>query len=880
MRPNDRDLNDEIRGHLAINIKQRIERGEDPEVARMAALREFGYVPGVRDSIRRVWYSRWYDAAEALVRDIRFAFRSLLRAKGLTATVVVTLALGIGANAAIFSVVRSVLLRPLVNREADRLIYIRQAAQGLGVQNLTFSVPEIDDFKSRAKTVAAFGDFSTVNFTLIGFGREPRLVRAGVVNGSFFDVMGLRPVLGRLLTPADDGEGAAGAVVLTHRFWKDVLNSDPSVIGQAVRLGNENAATVVGVLEPSVPYPTETEIIANMVTSPHHLGATMNTDRRHRMTDLFGRLAPGATVEAARAELTTVHATMLREHPDQYSADARIQLQVRTLQEQIASPARTILLVLMAAAAVVFVIACSNVANLILARSVRREGELAVRAALGAGRGALRRTLLAESLVLCAAGAGLGLLLAEPLVGVAGRYAARFSIRALEATVDAGVLGLGAGLALVAAVLLAYIPRLPSSDRSGGLGLSGGSLRITPGTNRRLRIFATTQMACTFVLLAGAGMLVATLTALQTANTGYDLRQVLAIDLPGILAPGLTDKSRASAILEVTRRIAELPGVESVATGASSPFGSVPFRDRSTLLQFVAEGYQPANGEDAPTGRLRMVSPQYFAVLGVPIVAGREFTDSDRTSKENVAIVNQSVAQRLFPNGDALNRRLTPTNLGTNLGSFSTARIVGIVADVDEESVVQEPSMIVYFPVGSGGGRLFVRATGNPRLLIPSVTRTIREVSADQAVERPAVLEDIRAEVLAPERLNAFVFSALGGIALLIAVVGIAGVLAFSVSARTREFGVRLAVGSTPRDLRAGVLWDGVRTAAIGIAAGAAGGYALVRVTESFVGTVQLPGVLPAIGAAVVLISAAVMASLMPAARASRVDVLQALRSE
>ena len=343
--------------------------------------------------------------------------------------------------------------------------------------------------------------------------------------------MGLRPVLGRLLTPADDGPGAAGAVVLTHRFWKDVLNSDPAVIGQTIRLGS-TAATVVGVLEPSVPYPTETEIIANMVTSPHHLGATMNTDRKHRMTDLFGRLAPGATVEAARAELTSVHASMLRAHPDAYSAQARIQLQVRTLGEQIASPARTILLVLMAAAAVVFVIACSNVANLILARSVRREGELAVRAALGAGRGALRRTLLAESLVLCAAGAGLGLLLAEPLVSVAGRYAARFSVRALEATVDAGVLWLGAGLALVAAVLLAYIPRLPSSDRSGGLGLAGGSVRITPGTNRRLRIFATTQIACTFVLLAGAGMLVATLTALQTANTGYDLRQVLAIDLP------------------------------------------------------------------------------------------------------------------------------------------------------------------------------------------------------------------------------------------------------------------------------------------------------------------------------------------------------------
>ena len=354
---------------------------------------------------------------------------------------------------------------------------------------------------------------------------------AGVVNGSFFEVMGLRPVLGRLLNAADDGPEAAGAAVLTHRFWTTVLDSDPAVVGKTIRLG-PGTATVVGVLEPSVPYPAETQIIANVVTSPHHLGATMVTDRTHRMTELFGRLAPGATLEAARAELTSVHASMMREHPEAYSARAQVQLQVTTLPDQIASPARTILLVLLAAAAVVFVIACSNVANLILARSVRREAELAVRAALGAGRGALRRTLLAESLVLCAAGAVLGLMLARPLVTVAARYAARFSVRALEATVDSSVLWLGAGLAVVAAVLLAYVPRLPSSDRSGGLGLAGGSVRMTPGTNRRLRIFATTQIACSFVLLAGAGMLVATLNALQTANTGYDMRQVLAIDVP------------------------------------------------------------------------------------------------------------------------------------------------------------------------------------------------------------------------------------------------------------------------------------------------------------------------------------------------------------
>src|SRR5687767_10730017 len=468
MRPDDRELDEEIRGHLAISVKERIDRGEDPEAARLAALREFGYVPAIRDSMRRVWYSRWFDAVAALAQDMRIGLRSLLRAKGLAATVVVTLALGIGANAAIFSVVRGVLLRPLVNRGEDRLIYIQQSAPGIGDANTKFSVPEIKDIRARATTVENFGEFSTVEFNLVGLG-DPRVVESGVVDGRYFEVVGLRAQLGRLIEPSDDGPNAPGVAVLTHRFWTTSLNSDPSVIGKTIQLGTRNA-TVVGVLEPSVPYPADTEIIANIVTSPHHLGATMNTMRTHRMTQLFGRLKPGVSMEAASAELTALHAGIMRQHPDSYPARADMRLGVTGLRDQIAAPARPVLLVLLAAAGVVFIIACSNVANLILARSVRREGELAVRAALGAGRGALRRTLLAESLVLCGTGAGLGLLLAQPLVNVAGSYAARFSVRALESTVDASVLWLGAGLALIAAVLLAYIPRLPSSDRSSGLG--------------------------------------------------------------------------------------------------------------------------------------------------------------------------------------------------------------------------------------------------------------------------------------------------------------------------------------------------------------------------------------------------------------------------
>jgi predicted permease len=877
MAPDQDELDDEIRGHMALSIKERLERGEDPESARLAALKEFGNVTLTRDSMRAVWHHRWRESVEALGRDIRFAVRALLRVKGLAATVVVTLALGIGANAAIFSVVRGVLLRPLVNRDEDRLIYLRQSAPGVGAANLTFSVPEVNDIKARATTISAIGDFSTVDFALIGLGGEPRMVKAGVVGGSFFDVMGLRPVLGRLLNADDDGPKAQGAAVLTHRFWVNSLNSDPTVVGRQIRLG-QRSATVVGVLEPSVPYPVDTEIIANVVSSPHHLGAMMVTSRTHRMTELFARLAPGATVEDARAELTAIHAGIVREHPEAYIPKANTQLQVSKLREQIAAPARTILIVLLAAAAVVFVIACSNVANLILARSVRREGELAVRAALGAGYGALRRTLLAESLVLCGAGAALGLLLAQPLVALVARYAARFSIRALEVTVDASVLWVGAGLAMIAAVLLAYVPRLPSPYAPAGLGLATGGVRITPGTNRRLRLFATTQIAFSFVLLAGAGMLLATLVSLQSARTGYDMRHVLAFDIP-TPATGVGGAKVLDFYQRATDRISTLPGVTGAAVGSF-----VPWRDAGSFgpgIQFTVDGYKLADGEENPRARFRLSGPRFFSVLGVPLIAGRDFTEEDREGTELVSIVSESVAKRLFPNAEALNRHMWWVD--PYFGPKPVPRrIVGIVADVDDEQVVQRTAMTIYQPVRQIGlaGRLFVRTTADPHALVPEVTRVIHEISAEQPVERGATLEDVRAEVLSPERVNAFVFSGFAGIALLIAVVGVAGVLAFSVSARTREFGVRLAVGAAPRHLLARVLSEGVVIAAIGIAAGAAGGYALAKMAVGFFDQVQLPGVFPVAGAAAVLIGAAVVASLMPATRASRVDVLQALRSE
>jgi hypothetical protein len=393
------------------------------------------------------------------------------------------------------------------------------------------------------------------------------------------------------------------------------------------------------------------------------------------------------------------------------------------LRDQITSGARTVLLVLLAASALVFIIACSNVANLILARAIRREGELAIRTALGASRGALRRMMLAESLLLCGAGAALGVISAQPMVAILARYASRFSVRALDLTVDSSLLWVGAALAIVAAVILAFVPRLPSGDSSKGLSLSSGSVRITGGTNRRQRIFAVTQIAASFVLLAGASMLIATLIALQKAQTGLDTQHVLAINVPP-MSYGKTPAQVVDFYKEVMRRIDALPGVNKTAFG-----NVVPWRDGGPVpgLQFSGDGHAHAPGVEDPRAQLRVISPGFFAALGVPIIAGRDFNNLDsQTKEEPVVIVSETLAQRMFPNQDAVNRHVYWTDPvlqffpGTDLEKsrlIAPHRIIGVTADIDDGNVVPEPTITVYSPFEEGlmfGGRLFIHTAVNP----------------------------------------------------------------------------------------------------------------------------------------------------------------------
>ncbi len=819
----------------------------------------------------------------SFLRDLKFALRSLSRARALWITAAVTLALGIGANTAIFSVVRGVLLRSLANRNEDRLLYIRQSAPGRGEENSTFSVPEIDDIGAGLKTIQELGTFSELDFTVLGLG-EPRTLRAGVVNGTYFEVMGLRPVLGRLLNPGDDGPNAAGAAVLTYRFWTNSLHADRGVIGRTIRLGSfegARSAVIVGVLQPSVPYPVETELIANIVTSPHHLSATMVTGREHRMTEVFARLAEGAQLEAARAELRAVYAGMLSAHPEVYKADAHYRIDVRRMRDQINSKARTVLWILLAASGLLFVIACSNVANLILARAVRREPEFAVRAALGGTSAAFRRALLAEGLVMCGTGALAGVAIAAPMVKVLAHYASRFSVRALDLTLDFSLVWVGVALALVAAVFLAFVPRLPSPDSSRGLGLASSGSRVSGGSSRRLRVLAVTQIAASFLLLAGAGALLKTLLVLEKTQPPFETRHVLAVNVP-VMSEGRTPQQVHAFYQEMTRRISALPGVTHVASG----FG-VPWRDGRELsiqLAFAAEGAQRENSQDDPRARLRMISPGFFATLGVPLLEGRDFRDGDKDGAERVVIINQSVARQLFPGRAAMNRHLRWTDSVVKFIGISTEprRIVGVVPDVDDENIVPVQAMTVYQPSDQEGfsGRLFVRAKNDPYALVPSITGTIHQMSGNQPVERASSLEDVRAEVLTPDRLNAIVFGGFATLALLVSVVGVAGVLAFSVSGRTREFGIRVALGAQPGSILTKVLAEGVVIASLGVATGVIVGLVLARAVGRYIADAQPPGALLLVASAAVIVAAAAIASAIPALRAARVNAVEALLSD
>jgi len=635
------------------------------------------------------------------------------------------------------------------------------------------------------------------------------------------------------------------------------------------------------VLEPSIPYPVATEIIANVVTSPHHLSATMVQGREHRMTEVFGRLAPGATLEQARAELNTVYAAMMKSYPGVYKPEDHYMIGVTRMHDQINARANTVLWVLFAASGLLFVIASSNVANLVLARTVRREPELAIRAALGASTAVLRRSLLAESLVLCGTGTIAAVLIAVPMVKVLGHYAQRFSVRAADLTLDSSLLWFGAALAILAAFFLAYIPRLPSPDTPSN-SLTGRGARVTGSSSRKLRLFAITQIAASFLLLAGACVLMKTLYVLEQTRPPFDASNVLALNVP-VMNYGKTDAQVGEFYREVMERISTIPGVEHVAEGFSVPWRGD--QGQSITLQFAAQGaHRRGDGKDEFRAEFRPISPRFFATMGVPILQGRDFNDGDKEGNERVVIISQSLADELYPGQNAVDHTLWWTDGVIKFIGISPEprRIVAVVPDFDDENIIPQPVMTIYQPIDQEGfgDKLFVRTDHDPYALVPAITALVHKMSADQPVERATTLGDVRAEVLTPDKLNAIVFGGFAAVALLISVVGVAGVLAFGVSGRTREFGIRIALGAQPSNILTDVLLDGLLMAGIGVGAGLLLGVTLTRVAASYIAAIDQPGALALGSSAFLILAAALIAAAVPAARAARVNAVEALRAE
>jgi putative ABC transport system permease protein len=807
---------------------------------------------------------------------VRYALRSLAKAPGFAVLVVLTLALGIGANTAVFSVLRGVLLRPLPHENGESIMYLRQSAERAGQANVLFSVPEIVDYREASTSLSGFAEFSRMPFNMLG-GEEPVEVEAGIVTGNYFDVMGLEALLGRTIGPGDDGPAATPVMMLTHRYWVNAFGADPAVIGHVVRI-NGRSTTIVGVAEPAPPFPGQTDILVNMVTSPHHLDATMVHGRTHRMTEVFARLTDGATVQHAQAELDAIAQRVQADHPDAYDPAAGYGISVTPLREALTADARQTLYLLMATAMLVLLTTCANVGNLVLTRSLQRERELVVRWALGAGRGRLRRLLLTETAILAAAGAALGLVIAYGGLDLLVGFAERFTTRTGEIRIDGGVLLFTLVAATGAALAFAFVPSLRSPEAAGSALTRVGS-RASGGGRRLQRALIVAQVAGAVTVLSAAGLLGRTLLLLNSVDPGVEVENTLTMEVP--TGDGMTADQMLRLQESMRDRIAELPGVDVVGVGLS-----VPLRSAGVLLEVKAEGRPAEPGAPVPMAEYRTATPEFFDAAGMRILAGRGFESTDVNDGAQVAILNETLARRLFGDDDPIGQRVAWTGdvlqfIGMS-GGWRT--VVGVVNDTRDNGPAEPAPPVMFQPLaqnelGYFPGAFVIRASGAEQLA-PTAERVVREMAPDSPIERVATLEQIREETVASQRLNAYLVGAFGLLALVIAAVGIAGVLAFFIAQRTTEIGIRMSLGAERSRVMRMVLADGGTLLGLGVVFGLVGSVLVARLLEGLLFGVAPRDPMTFTAVSMLMVAVGLLACAVPARRAARVDPLVAMRAE
>ncbi len=869
----DDDLRDELQSHLDMETAENIRRGMHPDEARRQALLASGGLTQAAEAVRDQRGLPWLESVAA---DIRYALRALRHGPAFTTVVVITLALGIGANTAIFSVVRGVLLKPLPHRDGDRLVYLRQSTDGPGGANLTFSVPEVRDLRNGVPSLAGIAEYSP--WTAIHQSNDgAERIGVGLVTGNYFEVMGLSAVLGRVTRPGDDGPGVPPVAVLTHDYWRKRFGGDSGIVGKQVTL-DKKSVTVIGVLQPAPFFPDRIDALLNMVNSDHHLSAMMVEGRTHRMTEVVARLAPGATVDQVRNEVAVVYARMQGDFKEVYDPASHYRVAVIPFKEALGERARLTLWLLMGAAALVMIISAASVANLTLMRGVRREHELVVRAALGAGVARLRRLLLLENLVLAVMGAVLGVLIAIAGVELLTSLAERYSPRANEIRLDVVVLGFTLALAVTVALLLSFLASLPregtfASRIAAGVWRMSGSLR----RQRLQRGLVVAQIAVSVVLLAGAGLLTRTMIRLSQVTTGLRSEEVLTMQVPLLTPTELLFNPAADAAAkqryeEMRREIAALPGV--IEVGVGSP---MPLRRSDVVFEVKAEGRPLAAGEAMPRAELRTANPDFFGAAGIPLLTGRPFATTDGPGSGNVVIINRTLADKLFPNEDPVGKRIAWTGdvLRFTPISGDWRTIVGVAGNTQDGGLDAEPRPVVFMPFAqmlAMGGGLAIRADSNVAALAATATRIIRRMAPTAPIENVMTIAQYKDRSVSPRRLNAALISSFGVLAVIIAAVGIAGVLAFSVSARTNEIGIRMSLGADSGRVQRMILKEGGVLLAIGLVLGVAGAFLAASVIQGLLFGVAPHDPITFTGVAVMMAAIGIGACWIPALRAARID--------
>jgi putative ABC transport system permease protein len=874
------DFREEMLAHVEMETAENIRRGMRPEEARRKALLASGGVTQAREAVRDRSGLPWL---ESIAADIKYAMRALRHSRAFTIVVVITLALGIGANTAIFSVVRGVLLKPLPHRDGGRLVYLRHSTDGPGGENINFSVPEVRDIRNGAKSLAGIAEFSDWTMTYQGDEGAVR-IQTGLITGNYFEVMGLSPILGRVTEPTDDGPGVPPVMVLTHEGWLKRFGGDSSIVGKQVKLDGKSV-TVIGVLQPAPFFPGRAEALLNMVNSDHHLSAFMVEGRSHRMTEMIARLDPTATVEQAQNEVSAVTTRIQREFKDNYNPAANHRVAVIPFRDVIGERARLTLWLLMGAAAFVMIISAASVANLTLMRGVRREQELVVRAALGAGVARLRRMLLVENLLLAFMGAMLGVVIAIGGVKLLTSLAERYSPRANEIRLDAVVLGFTLVLSVGLALLLSFVSSLPKEGAfaaaiSAGVRRMSGSLR----KHRLQRALVVVQVAVSVVLLAGAGLLTRTMIRLSDVDTGLRTEEVLTMTVT-LLTPTelLTNPAADAGAKEryerMRREVRALPGV--IEVGIGSP---MPLRSSDVRFDVKVEGKTLAVGEGAPSAELRTASPEFFRAAGIPVRQGREFAATDGMSSGKVVIINQTLADKLFPGEDPVGKRIAWTGEVLRFSPLSGdwRTIVGVAGNTQDGGLDAKPGLVVFMPYAQFlaiGGGLVIRADSNVAALATAATRIVRRIAPTAPIENVMTIAQYKDRSVSPRRLNAALVSSFGILAVIIAAVGIAGVLAFSVSARTNEIGIRMSLGADSGRVQRMILREGGVLLATGLAFGVAGALVVARVIQGLLFGVEPHDPITLVGVALTMAAIGIVACWVPALRASRIDPAITMRS-